>query len=88
MTTLPPPSTDHFPEDSIEKQCYNIVEKFKENIPIPNDRSRLGFCLVKFVQGEGDPPEVLVKTTKLNLEGISQKDLAEKLTEELIGIKK
>lgn len=86
MATLPPPATKEFPPDSIEKKCYNIVEKLEENIPVPNDRNRLGFCLVKYMQGEGDPPEVLVKSTKIQLEGISQEELAAKLNEELSSL--
>ena len=88
MSTLPPSATKIFPESSIEKQCYNIVDKFKEFIPVANDRNRLGFTLVKFLQGEGDSPEILVKTTKIKIEGISQKELAGKLNDELAGIKK
>lgn len=88
MSTLPPPATEKFPDSSIEKQCYDLVDKFKEFIPISNDRNRLGFNLVKFVQGEGDAPEVLVKSTKIKLEGISHKDLAVKLNEELKNITK
>ncbi|MGD8781056.1 MAG: hypothetical protein PVH88_19080 [Ignavibacteria bacterium] len=83
MSTLPPPATKPFSGNTIEKKCYNIVEKFKEFIPIPNDRNRLGFCLVKFMEGEGDPPEVLVKSTKIEIEGISKEELAVKLDEEL-----
>ena len=88
MATLPPPATKEFPAESIEKKCYNIVEKFETNIPVPNDRNRLGFCLVKYMQGEGDPPEVLVKSTKVQLEGISREELAAKLNEELGKINK
>ncbi len=69
--------------DSIEKKCYKIVGKFEEFIPVTNDRNRLGFCLVKYMQGEGDPPEVLVKSTKVQLEGIAGEELATKLNEEL-----
>ena len=87
MSTLPPPATQNFPDSSIEKKCYDIVDKYKEYIPIMNDRNRLGFNLVKFVQGEGDAPEVLVKSTKIKLEGISQKDLAVKLNEDLKTVK-
>jgi hypothetical protein len=83
MTTLPPPGTKLFPENSIEKQCYNITEKFKENIPIMNDRNRLGYCLYKFVKGEGDAPEILVKSTKINIVAISKEELAKKISEEL-----
>ena len=86
MTTLPPPATNSFSENSIEKKCYEIVDKYKEFIPLMNDRNRLGFNLVKFVQGEGDSPEILVKSTKLKLEGISQKDLAVKINEDLKSV--
>lgn len=88
MSTLPPPATQKFPDSSIEKKCYDIVDKFKEFIPIPNDRNRLGFGLVKFVHGEGDAPEILVKSTKIKLEGISQKDLAAKISDELKSVTK
>ncbi len=83
MTTLPPPSTKKFPEDSLEKKVYNIVEKYSENIPIPNDRNRLGFNLYRFMTGEGDPPEICVKTAKLKVEGISEEELAAKISEDL-----
>ncbi len=83
MATLPPPATKEFPDDSIEKKCYNIVDKFEKFIPVINDRNRLGFCLVKYMQGEGDPPEVLVKSTKVQLEGISREELANRLNKEL-----
>jgi hypothetical protein len=88
MTTLPPPSTNEFPQNSVEKQVYEIVNKFEQNIPRMNDRNRLGYTLYKYMIGEGDPPEVLVKTTKIQLEGITQNELANKLTEELKSVKK
>ena len=83
MTTLPPPATKVFPESSIEKKCYNIVEMFKENIPIMTDRNRLGYNLYKFMTGEGDAPEILVKSTKIKIEGTTKEELANRLTEEL-----
>ena len=83
MTTLPPPSTKFFPPESLEKQVYTIVDAFKEYVPIENDRNRLGFNLFKYMIGEGDPPEVVVKSTKIKLEGISKKELAKKIDEEL-----
>jgi hypothetical protein len=83
MATLPPPATNYFPENSIEKQCYNIAELFKENIPIMNDRNRLGFNLYRFVKGEGDAPEILVKSTKIKIVEISKEELAKKISEEL-----
>ncbi len=74
MTTLPSPGTNQFPDDSVEKQVYNIVDGLKEYLPIMNDRNRLGFCLYKYMQGEGDTPEVIVKTNKLVLEGITPEE--------------
>ncbi len=88
MTTLPPPATKNFPEDSLEKKAYEIVEKYSDHIPIMNDRNRLGFNLFRYLTGEGDPPEICVKSSKLKLEGISEKELAEKLSEDLKNIEK
>lgn len=83
MTTLPPPDTKQFPEDSMEKKVYSIVEKYSENIPIPNDRNRLGYNLFKYMTGEGDPPETSVKNTKIKVVGITEKELASKISEDL-----
>ena len=73
---------------SIENQVYSIIEEFKDNIPVPNDRNRLAYCLYKYVNGEGDSPEILVKTAKIKIEGISEKDLASKLNEKIASVKK
>ena len=88
MTTLPPPAKRYFPGNSLEKQCYNIAEMFIENIPIVNDRNRLGFNLYKYMKGEGDKPEILVKSTKIKIIGITKEELARKLSEALTKIEK
>lgn len=87
MTTLPPPKVKKAPDDSVESKVYSMIENYKEYIPIDNDRNRLSFCLVKFLNGEGDEPKITLKTAKINVEGISKDDLAKKLDEELIKIK-
>lgn len=87
MTTLPPPKVKKAPEDSIESKVYSMVETFKEYIPTPNDRNRLSYCLFKYLNGEGDAPKILLKTSKINYEGISKEELAKKLDEELSKIK-
>ena len=87
MTTLPPPSVNTTPEQSIEKKVYAIVDKFKDHLPVLNDRYRLGFTLFKYVTGEGDPPEVLVKSTKIKVQGITLEEFAKKLSEEIQKIK-
>ncbi len=83
MTSLPPPKTKVFPADSKEKQVYNIVEQLAENIPVPNDRNRLGYCLYKFVTGQGDNPEILVSSTKIKIVGMKKEELAKKINDEL-----
>ena len=83
MTTLPPPKTDFFSPDSLEKQVYALVDNYKENIPIMNDRYRLSFSLFKYLSGEGDEPLISVKSAKLKLVGLTEKELAVKLSEDL-----
>jgi hypothetical protein len=88
MAPLPPPNVKYFPESSLEKQCYNIAEKYIVNIPITNDRNRLGYNLYKYMSGEGDVPEILVKSIKIKIVGITGKELAEKISADLAEIKK
>jgi hypothetical protein len=83
MSTLSQPGTIEFPESSIEKKVYNIVELFSSNIPITNDKNRLGFGLYKFMKGEGDPPKVLLRSAKIKVVGIRLDELAEKIDAEL-----
>ncbi len=87
MTTLPPPKVKHFPDDSLEKKVYNIVESFKDNLPIMNDRNRLAFSLYKYLKGEGDSPIIAVKTNKLKIVGTTAEELAKRLDDELQKIK-
>lgn len=87
MTTLPPPAVKYFPEDSIEKRCYTFAESLKEYIPVPNDRNRLAFNIYRYVKGEGDIPEVIVKNTKIKIVGISALELAKKIEEQIENIK-
>jgi hypothetical protein len=88
MATQKPVGVKYFPEDSLEKQVYSIVEKYSENIPIPNDRNRMGFCLYKYMIGEGDNPDILVNSTKIKIVGLSKEELAFKLNQELTRIRK
>jgi len=87
MTTLPPPKVRPFPDDSLEKKVYNIIESFKENLPVMNDRNRLAFSLFKYLKGEGDEPLVSIKTNKLKIEGLNAEELAKKIEEELNKLK-
>jgi len=87
MSTLPPPSVKKSSDDSLESKVYTIVESLKDYIPVMNDRNRLGFGLYKYLKGEGDKPEILVKTSKLNVKNISLDKLAEKINAELSKLK-
>ncbi|MDR3628214.1 MAG: hypothetical protein P4L45_15330 [Ignavibacteriaceae bacterium] len=88
MTTLPPPGTNNFPDDSIEKQVYTIIDNLSSYLPIMNDRNRLGYALFKFMQGEGDSPFITLKNAKVKIEGIELEALAEKISVELGKIPK
>ena len=88
MTSLSAQKTNNFDENSLEKKVYNIVESLTEFIPIANDRNRLGFSLYKYMSGEGDKPEILVKSTKIKVVGISLDDLAQKISKEVQNINK
>jgi len=83
MSTLPGPKTQGADPNSLEKKIYNIVDKFASNIPVQNDRYRLGYTLFKYMSGEGDAPEILVNSTKIQIEGITKAELAASLNEEL-----
>ena len=87
MSTKPAFATKPHPENSIETKTYSLVESLKEFMPIENDRYRLGYGLFKYLNGEGDAPEVLLQSAKIRFEGIEYSDLAKKLSEGLKGIK-
>lgn len=87
MTTLTPAGIKEFPEDSLEKKIYTMVDSLSQYLPVANDRNRLSFCLFKYVKGEGDAPKVLVHSTKVKIEGISSEALADKLNTEIEKIK-
>ncbi|MBS4033384.1 MAG: hypothetical protein KGZ85_02860 [Ignavibacterium sp.] len=88
MTTLPPPGVKEFPADSLEKKVYGIVESFSEFMPIQSDRYRLGYCLFKYMNGEGDEPKIALKSAKIRVEGIAITELAEKINSELMKIER
>jgi len=87
MTTLPPPGTKKFSNSSLEKKVYNLVESLAEYVPIVNDRNRLGFGLYKFLKGEGDQPNVLLKSLKIRIEGISEEELSAKISAGISDLK-
>lgn len=87
MTTLAAPLTKQYPDNSLEKKAYAIAEKFKDYMPLMNDRNRLGFNLYRYLKGEGDTPEVIVRTARFTLNGIAKDELAAKLNDEIAKLK-
>lgn len=88
MATLPPSPVKEFPEDSIEKKIYSIVNALEKNIPLMNDRNRLAFALLNYVNGHGDEPYITVRNNKLVLNDISAEELAKILETKIAEIKK
>jgi len=88
MSTLPPSNVKNFPDDSLEKKVYSLVDSLEENLPIMNDRNRLAFALINYLKGQGDPPNVTVRNNKLTLKNISKENLAELLDTKLSKINK
>ncbi len=87
MSSSAAPQVKSFPENSVEKKVYNIIESLNRYIPIPNDRNRLAFMLVKFMNGEGDAPVISVKNAKLKLKDISEIEISRIISDELNLIK-
>jgi hypothetical protein len=88
MSTLPPSNVKQFPEDSLEKLVYTMVDSLEENIPLMNDRNRLAFALLNFLRGQGDPPNITVRNNKLTLNNITKEKLSVLLDSKLAEIKK
>jgi hypothetical protein len=88
MATLAPPSVKQFPEDSLEKKVYSLVDSLEEYIPLMNDRNRLAFALLNYLNGMGDAPAITVRNNKLTLNNISAEDLAKTLDSKLAELKK
>lgn len=87
MATLPPSAVKEFPEDSIEKKVYKMVDSLEDKIPLMNDRNRLSFALLNYLNGHGDEPKISVRNNKLGLNNISESELASILETKLAEIK-
>ena len=88
MSTLPPSAVKEFPEDSLEKKVYSMVNSLEENIPLMNDRNRLAFSLLNYLNGHGDEPSITVRNNKLTLNNISASELSKILETKIAEIKK
>lgn len=87
MSTLAPSPIKKFSDNTIEKKVYSFVDTFSNEIPIPNDRYRLSYNLIKYMQGEGDEPKILIKSAKIKYQNISEAELSQKLQKGIEDIK-
>ncbi len=87
MATLPPSPVKKFSENSLEKKVYSMIETLEDKIPLMNDRNRLAFSLLNYLNGHGDAPNITVKNNKLTLNNISESELAKIIESKLAEIK-
>ncbi len=87
MTTLPPSSIKKFSDNTPEKKAYNLADSLQNYLPLSADRNRLGFNLYRFLIGEGETIETIVKTGKFKLEGISREEFTKLLQTEVDKLK-
>jgi hypothetical protein len=80
MTTKAPAKVKEAnPSDPI-KIIYNMVEELADDLPVTNDRYRLGFNLHKFLMGEANSIDEAVRTTRPETK-IDMKDLVKRVEE-------
>ena len=87
MSTLPPSQVKKFSENSLEKKIYSLIETLEDKIPLINDRNRLAFSLLNYLNGHGDAPNITVRNNKLILNNISESELAKIIESKLAEIK-
>jgi hypothetical protein len=89
MTTKPPASVKEANPDEPLKKIYDMVEEFKEVIPVTNERYRLAFNINKFYNGESASLAEALSNAKPESCTIDSKELLKQLTEkfEKLGLK-
>jgi len=73
MTTKAPADVNYFSDDDPLKKIYSGIDELQEEIPLPNDRNRLSFCLDLFIKKEVATIYDAIKQSKPN----SKKDYKE-----------
>ncbi len=73
--------------DALEHKVYSFVETLSEYLPIANDRARLSYDLVKYLWGESDTVDVIVKKNKVKIVNITFEELVDKISKGLDEIK-
>lgn len=86
MSTANAAGIMHFPENSLEKKVYSLIDKYQQYLPVDSDRYRFSLGLFNYLSEKGDRPEVLIKSSKVNLVGISEKNFIEIINKEIENI--
>jgi len=89
MTTKTPPSVKQAGSDEPVKKIYEMVEEFKDVIPITNERYRLAYCVNKFFNGESNSLKESLTSANPESCTIERNDLLKQLTDKYnkLGLK-
>lgn len=69
--------------ENVESKIYGFVDGLAEYVPIPNDRYRLSYDLLKYMRKDYDSIEEIVRTAKIKIANTDRKELAKKINEGL-----
>jgi hypothetical protein len=89
MTTKTPASVKEASPDEPVKKIYNMVEEFKDVIPITNERYRLAYCVNKFFNRETNSLKEALTSANPESCTIERNELLKQLTEKYnkLGLK-
>lgn len=85
MSTLPGPATNQLRDSAIEKKAYTIAEQLSGYLAGANAANRLGYLVYLYFIGEGDEPEVFLRSGKFSLRDISRDEFLRQLKSLLDG---
>lgn len=89
MTTKTPASVKEANPNEPIKKIYNMVEEFKDVIPITNERYRLAYCVNKFFTGETNSIKDALNSANTESCTIEREELLKQLTDKYnkLGLK-
>lgn len=65
------------------KEIYALVEDYKQYIPLRSDRYRLSYNLYNYAVGKGDPPDKVIRSSRIIISDISKSDFIELLYKDI-----
>lgn len=89
MTTKTPASVKEANPDEPIKKIYNMVEEFKDTIPVTNERYRLAYCINKFFNGDTNSIKDALTSANPESCSIEYEELLKQLTDKYnkLGLK-